>query len=195
MVEGVPLLDLDYAEDSASGTDMNVVCTGDGSFVESGSDSSGAMRSPQYGTWEHIGGRLYAGSGTFFRFNPQTGAHVGSMKINRTLRLSEDGQSFTAVGRVLTLDLSGNVVGSFIALSSGVRSQGFDLLREGDQTPCTTSSSPAGRYVPRSISSPCRVILNMKPRCWAPTVFLRCALVSSSGINAPTSSSHQIAAR
>jgi hypothetical protein len=99
------------------------VYTDDGSFVESGSDSSGAMRSPQYGTWEHIGGRLYAGSGTFFRFNPQTGAHVGSMKINRTLRLSEDGQSFTAVGRVLTLDLSGNVVGSFIALSSGVRMQ------------------------------------------------------------------------
>jgi hypothetical protein len=84
---------------------------------------------------------------------------------------------------------------NLIAFSGGVRSQGFDLLREGDQTPCTTSSSPAGRYVPRSISSPCRVILNMKPRCWAPTVFLRCALVSSSGINAPTSSSHQIAAR
>jgi hypothetical protein len=84
---------------------------------------------------------------------------------------------------------------NLIAFSGGVRPQGFDLLREGDQTPCTTSSSPAGRYVPRSISSPCRVILNMKPRCWAPTVFLRCALVSSSGINAPTSSSHQIAAR
>ena len=31
---GVPLLDLDYAEDSASGCDMNVVMTGAGRFVE-----------------------------------------------------------------------------------------------------------------------------------------------------------------
>jgi hypothetical protein len=99
------------------------VYTDDGSFVESGSDSSGAARSPQYGRWERIGGRLYAGSGTFFRFNPVTGAHVGSMKINRTIRLSDDGQSFTTIARVLTLDLSGNVVGSFVALSSAVRMQ------------------------------------------------------------------------
>jgi ribonuclease PH len=31
---GIPLLDLDYAEDSACGCDMNVVMTGAGSFVE-----------------------------------------------------------------------------------------------------------------------------------------------------------------
>lgn len=32
--EGVPVLDLDYAEDSACGTDMNVVMTGSGGLVE-----------------------------------------------------------------------------------------------------------------------------------------------------------------
>ena len=32
--EGVPVLDLDYAEDSKCATDMNVVMTGDGRFVE-----------------------------------------------------------------------------------------------------------------------------------------------------------------
>jgi ribonuclease PH len=32
--EGTPVLDLDYAEDSASGCDMNIVMTGAGSFVE-----------------------------------------------------------------------------------------------------------------------------------------------------------------
>ena len=32
--EGVPVLDLDYAEDSACGTDMNVVMTGAGGLVE-----------------------------------------------------------------------------------------------------------------------------------------------------------------
>jgi hypothetical protein len=99
------------------------VYTKNGSFVEFGSDGSGAARSPQFGSWERIGGRLYAGSGTFFRYNPQTGAHVGSMKIDRTLRLSDDGQSFATVAHVLTLDLSGNVVSSFVARSTGVRMQ------------------------------------------------------------------------
>jgi ribonuclease PH len=32
--QGVPLLDLDYVEDSACETDMNVVMTGSGGFVE-----------------------------------------------------------------------------------------------------------------------------------------------------------------
>jgi ribonuclease PH len=34
IVEGTPVLDLDYAEDSSCGTDMNVVMTGSGGFVE-----------------------------------------------------------------------------------------------------------------------------------------------------------------
>jgi ribonuclease PH len=34
LVEGVPVLDLDYAEDSDCDTDMNVVMTGSGGFVE-----------------------------------------------------------------------------------------------------------------------------------------------------------------
>jgi ribonuclease PH len=34
VVDGAPVLDLDYVEDVAAGTDMNVVVTGDGRFVE-----------------------------------------------------------------------------------------------------------------------------------------------------------------
>jgi ribonuclease PH len=34
VVEGVPLLDLDYSEDSNADTDMNVVMTGDGRLIE-----------------------------------------------------------------------------------------------------------------------------------------------------------------
>ncbi|WP_336923345.1 ribonuclease PH [Aquipuribacter sp. SD81] len=34
VVDGRPVLDLDYPEDVDAGTDMNVVCTGDGRFVE-----------------------------------------------------------------------------------------------------------------------------------------------------------------
>jgi len=40
--QGTPLLDLDYAEDSASGCDMNVVMTGAGSFVEVQGTAEGA---------------------------------------------------------------------------------------------------------------------------------------------------------
>jgi ribonuclease PH len=34
IIDGQPRLDLDYAEDVAAAVDMNVVCTGDGDFVE-----------------------------------------------------------------------------------------------------------------------------------------------------------------
>jgi ribonuclease PH len=34
VVDGVPLLDLDYSEDSNADTDMNVVMTGDGRLIE-----------------------------------------------------------------------------------------------------------------------------------------------------------------
>ena len=42
IVGGVPLLDLDYAEDSACDTDMNVVMTGAGGFVELQGTAEGA---------------------------------------------------------------------------------------------------------------------------------------------------------
>ena len=42
IVEGTPLLDLDYREDSACDTDMNVVMTGAGGFVEVQGTAEGA---------------------------------------------------------------------------------------------------------------------------------------------------------
>ncbi len=42
IVGGVPLLDLDYAEDSGCDTDMNVVMTGAGGFVELQGTAEGA---------------------------------------------------------------------------------------------------------------------------------------------------------
>ena len=42
MVQGVPLLDLEYTEDSACDTDMNVVMTGAGHFVEVQGTAEGA---------------------------------------------------------------------------------------------------------------------------------------------------------
>ncbi len=42
IVEGTPLLDLEYVEDSACDTDMNVVMTGAGHFVEVQGTAEGA---------------------------------------------------------------------------------------------------------------------------------------------------------
>jgi ribonuclease PH len=42
IVEGTPLLDLEYTEDSACDTDMNVVMTGAGHFVEVQGTAEGA---------------------------------------------------------------------------------------------------------------------------------------------------------
>ena len=95
------------------------VFTDTGSFVESGSD--GFSRSPQYGVWERIGGRMYAASGTFFRFDPQTGAHIGYLKTVGTIELAQDGQSFSVVSRFTATDLNGNVLFSSPATGSAER--------------------------------------------------------------------------
>ena len=42
IVQGTPLLDLEYVEDSACDTDMNVVMTGSGGFVEVQGTAEGA---------------------------------------------------------------------------------------------------------------------------------------------------------
>jgi hypothetical protein len=101
---------------------VHQIYTGDGSFLSFGGDPP-AGRSHEMGTWERVEGRLYASTGSFFRFNPQTGALIGSTQINRTIRLSEDGQSYKVIGRVQVLDLAGNVVTSFLVSGSAVRMQ------------------------------------------------------------------------
>lgn len=42
VIDGRPVLDLDYVEDSTAGTDMNVVMTGEGTFVEVQGTAEGA---------------------------------------------------------------------------------------------------------------------------------------------------------
>jgi len=98
------------------------IYTRDGSVIESGSDGS-ASRSPAYGTWERIEGGLYANTTVFFRFNPTTGAFIGSLKVSRTISVAPDGQSFAGVARVTVLDPDGNVLGSFPVTATGQRMQ------------------------------------------------------------------------
>lgn len=97
------------------------VYTADGSVIESANDTG--ARSPSYGAWERVSGRTYASSGMFFRFDPQTGAQVATHRIDRTIQLARDGQSFTAVAHAVTTDMDGNVIADLRVPSTGVRMQ------------------------------------------------------------------------
>lgn len=99
----------------------------DGTYLSySGNGTLGdspAGRSNEFGSWERVEGRLYASSGSWLRYDTQTGAHIGSTRIDRTLRLSDDGESFAVVGRVRVLDLDGNVISTALVRTSGERMQ------------------------------------------------------------------------
>jgi hypothetical protein len=69
------------------------------------------VRGPAHGVWEHVRGRLFADTHIFFRFDA-TGAFIGSQKIRETVRLSQDGESYTAIAISDQFDPSGNLVAS-----------------------------------------------------------------------------------
>lgn len=93
-----------------------------GTAVETSSEPP-ATRSPMLSTWKHLSGRLYAATGEHFIFNPQTGALQGTRKINRTIEVAQDGQSYATVARVTTFDPLGNVVATFVARARAERMQ------------------------------------------------------------------------
>jgi hypothetical protein len=82
-----------------------------GVMIETSSTSAVARRSPALGQWERIGNDLFATSMWFFRSDPATGANLGTQEVDRTVRLSADGDSFTAVAVVQQFDVDGNPVG------------------------------------------------------------------------------------
>lgn len=68
----------------------------DGTTVESAA-ASPATRGSSHGAWERIGRDLFSVTRIFFRFNPQTGAFLGTTKVNASVRVAPDGESFEAV--------------------------------------------------------------------------------------------------
>jgi hypothetical protein len=82
-----------------------------GVMIETSSTSAAARRSPVLGQRERIGNDLFATSMWFFRSDPATGANLGTEQVDRTVRLSADGDSFTAVAVIHGFDVDGNPVG------------------------------------------------------------------------------------
>lgn len=67
-------------------------------------------RSAAHGAWERVAGRTYGTTVVFFRYDPVSGAYLGTVKIRHTLELGADGQSFTGVAVAELRDPSGNLL-------------------------------------------------------------------------------------
>jgi hypothetical protein len=83
--------------------------TSDGGTVES-ANSAPALRGASHGAWERLEPNLFSVTRVFFRFNPQTGAYLGTTKVNATVRVARDGETFAAVSISELRDPDGNVV-------------------------------------------------------------------------------------
>lgn len=83
----------------------------DGTTVESAS-APPATRGASHGAWKKIGPSLFSVTRIFFRFNPQTGAFLGTTKVNATARVARDRRTFSAVSLSELRDPAGTVVAS-----------------------------------------------------------------------------------
>jgi hypothetical protein len=98
-------------------------------FIDGGSaieiaNNGTAFRSPSHGAWERLEGREYAITMVFFRYDPQSGAWLGTQKNVGTVTLSADGSSFAGSAVSTLYDPDGNVVlTGLVAGLSGVRIQ------------------------------------------------------------------------
>jgi hypothetical protein len=68
------------------------------------------VRSPAHGAWNRIGNREYGSTTVFFRYDPVSGAFIGTLKIRHELELASDGQSFTGVAVGELRDANGNLL-------------------------------------------------------------------------------------
>lgn len=94
--------------------------TSDGGTVESASTPP-ALRGASHGVWERRGPDLFSVTRVFFRFDQQTGAFLGTTKVNATVRVAPDGETFNAVsvselrnpqGQVVAAGLRGAAIGT-----------------------------------------------------------------------------------
>jgi hypothetical protein len=67
-------------------------------------------RSPSHGAWKRVRARRYASTIVFFRYDPTSGAYLGTVKLRRTLELAANGQSFSAVSVSELRDPAGNLL-------------------------------------------------------------------------------------
>ena len=80
-----------------------------GGTLSSTDNTPPTMHGPGFGTWQLLQGRSYAAPFQFFNFNTD-GSFAGVQKIQRTVTLSSDGNSYRSVVNFETYDPNGNLV-------------------------------------------------------------------------------------
>jgi hypothetical protein len=83
--------------------------SGGGTVVEI-ANGGATVRSPSHGAWKRIGNRRYGSTAVFFRYDPVSGAFIGTLKLRHELELAPDGQSFSGVAVGELRDANGNLL-------------------------------------------------------------------------------------
>jgi hypothetical protein len=91
-----------------------------GTFWESGTQISPALRSPSHGVWSYESNGVYNTSFQFFRFNAD-GTLAGRQIIRQQLELSADGNSYTTTATAQVLDTGGTVIANNCSSGTGTR--------------------------------------------------------------------------
>ncbi len=91
-----------------------------GTFWESGTQISPALRSASHGLWSYESNRHYTNRFQFFRFNAD-GTFAGRQIVHQQIQLSADGNSYTVTATAQVLDVNGNVIQNNCAAGSGTR--------------------------------------------------------------------------
>jgi hypothetical protein len=93
--------------------------TSDGGMLET-SNTGTTLRGPAHGAWTRTGPRQFETSMLFYRFNPATGAFLGSQQVHRTMTLSRDQMRFTATSVAEQYNPDGSLaIGGLRATESG----------------------------------------------------------------------------
>lgn len=74
------------------------------------SNGGATARSPGHGAWQRLGGRNYGTTVVFFRYDPASGAYLGTVKIRHRLVMAPGGQSFSGVAVAELRDPQGNLL-------------------------------------------------------------------------------------
>lgn len=91
-----------------------------GTFWESGTQISPALRSPSHGIWGYDSKDTYTTSFQFFRFNAD-GTLAGRQIVRQLLELSPDGNSYTTTATAQVLDVNGTVIANNCSSGTGAR--------------------------------------------------------------------------
>ena len=93
-----------------------------GTFWEAGTGTDPKLRGGSHGVWNYESNRRYSTAFQFFRFNPD-GTPAGRQIIRQQIRLSADGNSYTATAIAQILDVNGNILETNCSDGTAVRFQ------------------------------------------------------------------------